>query len=477
MVGNGPEQLSPADLSTRIARHLGRLNAMFGRKGVATLPSEHPARLEASLLEAFSANQRAPAYRDVEFLVGLTTAISGLWYWPELADEADPWSFFKSADVRNKYRNLIRDPGQYMDAVCELYTWGRLAQSALEVVPLIASGLPDFIAVCPSEAVAVEVKHLRVGASTSTVNNAVKKASTQLGEIAGIPGLVYLYMGRAPGRISLDDRVPGDIAALHKKVQGLLRGTHNRNVSAAVIVYDDVLLGDYGGRHATAIMRRRSDVIRHEGPWRMIQHLANEHLLPTSWMATAFSRPKLNEPLFETAAVPATPVVYDDLIVTELFRRVNEFGDGLRAEQAIEVMADPDEFEEVGSVARLALRHVSHPEHHVLVIGARKAAKTEILAGFRLAASPQGGSWTPREALNVLVERFGVPSGVDGGEMHLLNVDIAAPQRSLDFEVADALSIGVLDRGRLSLLFAVDVPKYLSAARALAPQPGQPGDG
>ena len=466
------------DVFKLASAHADRIEAFFGKKGIGGLPPSHPAIHEVKVLRDFAGGGGIPLFEQIPFLNELAILFGRAQIWPAPISANDPWSFSVVPELRLRYTTQVQNPGKYRDLMCELNTWGLLANAGLEVVPLLSEGLPDFLAACPSEAFAVEVKHVRRDSNVGATQRAMAKANRQMKETEGIPGVLYLYLERHRRRtsLSLEGPVPNDVRAKFAVVEEKLRDEQYRNLSGVFVVWDEVLMLDYGTDHATYFLVRRSHYIANGAP-RYPLLSSTDAFGARAWIAigVGLSRPTRAEPALLGRQTPRE-VEYNGVVATTAFRIQHELGDGIRAEQAIEVVLEPDAQEDIGGVAELFSRRV--PDGVLLVVGVHANNGLEICAAFRMPDDAEAAPRAPRKLLEELLTQFGIPTGVDGGPLSLLNEDVVV-RSSLDQEVREGSDAYLFcahhartspSEQRIALLFALDFGSYLSAARAMQPK-------
>jgi len=468
--GDEPERVLSAEIAD--ATHL--LDAMFAPSGVASLKvsaPDHPAVRQFEALEALRSSGRVDRRRETELLSELADYFLDFRIWPRSPDEADFWAFLDDAAGRERVRRNIRDAHRYEDTLAEVDTWAALREEGLPVTLLEEESLPDLRIGETDAAIWGEVKAVQLGTAPRNVGNAVTKANRQLREAQpDRSGILFIRLSRATHRASLDDRIPDDVAPYIDEIRREISGSHNRSVGLAVASWTDFFIFDDGHGRALHAFRRRSLVLQHIAP----------HSVPGVDLATLdFGRTfaiSVHYPELPAGVdVPTFPsIAAGPIVVTPLFRDMNEFTYGIRPQHAIEAMSAPDVVEHMGPVI-LALRRVPVAGYSLLLIASERDGETQIMMGFRLYDGAATTSLSPIAALNRMLTACGVPTNL-GGHVALLHPEATVDEFRIE-TVGPSSEKGSIhaavrrrDDGRfdVSCAFAIDSERY---ERTLAPPP------
>ncbi len=478
-----PPESTSNDLRTLAASHAERIERLFGQYGIGRLRQqhpEHPAIAEVNALRRFAGGAGVPIFEEIEFLSQFRCMLFEALYWPSGDDAGDPLSFAPTSTVRKHFASRLREPGSYGDTLAELFTWGRLASSGIAVTPWVAEpGYPDLRLTKADWSVVGDVKRLRAGSAVEAARRAIRKANAQIKAVAGPPlcGLAWVYIEMPFDRIALDDRVPSDVAPYVVAVTGVLDGNANKSVTAALLIWDDVIVMDDGTGGATYLFRRRCHVVNHGQPRVALPVDVNE-FAPLAWFAAHIGHPSVIAPTSPGVPVPK-PLITGQDAATIAFRQLSELGDGIHAGQALEVIADPDSIEVVENTVIIATRYVPARNRMLLVVATNRPTESRAISmAFWLPVSPEQarGTWSARDVLDTFLSRFGLLVRVNDEEalFHralrisgtLADVAISVPDRG-----AGVMHAVLTPRdGFVEVIaaFAVDQTLYRSAVAAAA---------
>ncbi|RJQ07148.1 MAG: hypothetical protein C4558_10145 [Dehalococcoidia bacterium] len=479
------EPLPSSDDFRRLATaHAHRIEAFFGKRGLGPLRRqypEHPAIAEVDVLRRFADNSGIPLYEEIAFLSQIHSMTLEAMHWPPGGGSADPLSFAPTPAIRKYLASRLREPGSYGDTMAELFTWGRLASNGLGVQAMVADqGLPDLRLTKDGWSVVGDVKRIHVGSNTDAAHRAVQKANKQIREVPGPhqAGIAWIYVERPLDRIALDDRIPSDVVPYVEVVAGILNGSTCRSVTVALIIWDDVKAMDKGDGSATYIFSRRCHVINHSQP-RVPLPASVDQFQPTVWSAIRSAHPSPLDPTARGVPVPREIRARQD-ITTVAFRQLSELGDGIHAGQALEVLADPDDFEVIGRTVLIATRHVPIASHTLIVFASLKPdGRREVSVAFRLPDSLRHSAdrASPVMLLTDLLGHFGLPVRMNGSD-ELFREHVRVPIRNNEpiLTIPDNGGSGfahaVVRHGDgfddAFAVFAIDSGKYQQALRDLA---------
>jgi hypothetical protein len=439
---------------------------MLGPEGANALRAHapsHPALQQLDALEVLQSSSGIDRLRETELLSELADYFLDFRTWPRSATQDDFWGFLVDGAGRERVRRNVRSAEQYEDTLAEVETWAALLREGLAVTLIEEDNRPDLQIQNDGQTLWAEVKSVRLGTAPRNAGNSVTKANQQLRQAdPDHSGILFVRISRAAHRASFDDRVPDDVAPYVEEIRREMSGNHNRSVGIAVVSWVDFFILDDGRGRALHAFRRRSIVLRHAAP-RSTPPVSEGNLDLGRTFTISIGYPQLPDDM----AIPTLPPLSAGrIVVTTLFRDMNEFRYGIRPQHAIEAMAAPDIVEHMGPVT-LALRRVPAAGYSLLLIAGEREGETQIMMGFRLYDATGMTAATPTAVLNRMLEACGVPTRL-GGRVALLH-----PQATVDemrLETAESSSdrgfmhAAVLRRadGRLeiSCAFAVDSERY-----------------
>lgn len=259
-----------------------------------------------------------------------------------------------------------------------------------------------------------DVKHIRVGTSASRALDVTTKANKQIKQAhPSAVGAVLIHVDREGHRASFDDRVPSDVKPFIDEVSRALHPGQLRSIGHAVITWDDYFILSEVDRPTMYVARRRALVIAHPQP-------RGAPLVTEDFWNLGFTGVVTVHPRAFAATPTRLPALEGgDWKVTELFRRVNEFGDGVRPQHACAVLAEPDDraecrFDSGFSVILACKRIEVGARRHILLVIAtqRTGLPVEIDLAFKLYPPPEelaALAASASAAFGYLVEHFALP--------------------------------------------------------------------
>jgi hypothetical protein len=473
-----PTELARAGLEEFRAlaeRHVARLEAMFGRKGIQPLRRscpDHPAVRQIAALKQFAATGVVAYGAELKELGEIATMQIDQRMWPLPASDDDPWSFLPSERLRSEMKRRLREPGSFGDTLAELYVWARLRDDGFDVSLTEHEGTADLEIRRQDAIVFGDVKRVRLGSSPATVGSALTKANRQVKRSAGeeAAGVAFISITRPTERAALDDRVPADVQVFLDELRGELAGSQNRSIAAAIVYWDDIVVVEREAEMGY-FFRRRATVIRHSNARGRLA-IAADDLTPTAWFGVGVRWPLPDETHWADLPVP-TPRARGSVVATPAFQQMNQRPIGVRAEHAIELFSNPDKMTMLPGNVVLATRDIAAtPEFTLLGIASIREDKTQISMVFKLYGVPRKGD--PESLLGIFLSRYGLPVRV-GDSVASLHPAVPAPNDGalvvIDNPPAEGFSHLVAEMGEagprtLHCVFGFDAGRYKAKTAA-----------
>lgn len=420
-------------ITDELAQQLRMLDLLFQDAGLVLLrhrSPRHPAVVMYDLLRGLEGDSSGVAYESHDLVAqALARMMLDRSTWAPGVINSD---FLERAVPDSASRVMIRsriiDQTQYGDVMAELYCWGWMRSNGWTADLVEDEGAPDITVLAP-HATYAEVKHIQVGTNAARIDKVTKKANKQIKTVAGDnSGLLFVFVDRLGGRAAFDDRVPNDVLPYVEAVRRRMRSKECRSVGATVVVWDDAMTLTDKPEFLTTFVRRRSVTVLHE-------HARTP--LPTSVL-----EPELGAtvvvPIRFSGSPPSRlpPHEAPGVIVTQVFRAINEFEYGLLPTHVTEILAEPDAAVTVTVggiafqlVARRLTRAGRSPSVAVVLAWERTPGQIEVYSALQLfgsAAELQSYSEQPLAAFREALNRYGVPVTV-GGTTSLLVESVSIP--------------------------------------------------
>jgi hypothetical protein len=457
------------DLQNLIRQQLRLLEVVFEDSDLAKLRARHPEHPAVKQYDRLvSLSERGLLWpNDFESVNAFSTVGLDFLTWTPQSPQADIW------EVVGKGKStvpMLKSPSQYQDEMAELFVLGWLAGQGVPSRRIDVVGKPDVLV---NEEWPIEVKRLHVGAGSNRINEVLKKANSQIKNVnPDGGGSVYIGVERNPRRQAFDDRIPNDVLPVVEAVRsGLNRGLL-RSVTHVIIGWDDVLVvGEPPGRVVYAF-RRRSTLVTHPEP-RVPPQFSREQLEFGRTVTAAVEYSGVNIP---DAPQSSDPIETHEAVISPLFREQNNFPQGVRANHAVEAIAESDD------IARLhygemeivfATRKIDQQQstYVLLVIATRRAGERfQIKGGYRLYRSQQGTDIASDSlsAFRLLLERYGLEVSV--GNKRAFFIPLASSRKGVVLGKGSgqfALSALTREGGggftEYGAVFAIDSGRYRSA--------------
>jgi len=389
------------------------LEAMFGDPRLERLRSRHPGHPAVVQYERLMGLEKNRVQWPDEFEPVAALASVGLDFsvWTPDPPFDDFWDFLDE-ETRRWTVGIMENPDQYGDAMAELFVWGWIREQGIPAVRVNAEGRSDIL-VGADRDWSCEVKRIRKGTKPEHIRKVLAKANRQIKATAvDGGGSVFIMVERAPRRVALDDRVPNDVQRLVEATRRALHAGQLRSIAQVVVAWDDVMMAGEAPEPMLYAFRRRSLIIEHPAPRQPARYPAKQMEIGRT-MITMIRYEDRDKPEASPslAAIPA-----GDISVSPLFRQENEFADGIRANHAVETLAEPDSLVRLAYDdwhILLATRGIDFADgpYTLLVVGIQEGAgPIQAVGGYRLYRQ-QNELDLSRDALaafRVLLDRYGL---------------------------------------------------------------------